>query len=748
MARRHYRRLRLAVLPANTIAVPLVHALFASALAVAAVRAQEPPMPLQRLEGRITVDGRPDEAAWQAITPLPLTMYLPVFGGTPTQRTEIRVAYDDENVYAAGWFRDDDPSGIRINSLYRDRWNGDDAFAIYIDPFNDNRNAKWFGTTPAGIRFELLVSDDGATLNGNWDTFWEARATVTGEGWFAEVRIPFSSLGFQTVDGDAVMGLTVTRLVSRLNERVTFPAIDPRFEFRQPSVARDVRLSGVHSSRPLYATPYALTGVEQSPVLATDGSQFIRDRVVPREIGLDLRYPVTSELTLDLSANTDFAQVEADDQQVNLDRFSLFYPEKRRFFQERSEIFDFIMGTSGGRLFHSRQIGLVSGVPVPVFGGGRLVGRAGSWDVGLLDMQTESGAGLPGENFGVARVKRGILNPYSSAGAMVTSRMREGGQNHAYGLDASIRLFGNDYLSLRWAQTFDGDEPVGIGFMDRSQYYVNWARRATRGLSYEVSSTHSGADYSPGLGFLPRRDFTTANAIANYFIYTDSSRVFRRVYPGALAFSTFRNSDGRLESGQYAVWVQWDTKGGGGGWIEPKVFHEDVQSPFLIGGVVEVPAGSYTFADLQLVLNMSAGRRLRAGVDARAGTYFDGTRAQFLLTPTWNISPKLEVGGDYQFSRLRFDDRDTGADIHLARLRLRAALDARASGNALMQYNSTTNRLAFNFRLRYNFAEGTDLWLVYDETLSTDRRVRNTGLRDPLSASRALVLKYSHTFRF
>lgn len=250
--------------------------------AMQALRTPEPPMPLQRLVGRITIDGRPDEAAWQAITPLPLTMYLPVFRGAPTQRSEIRVTYDDENFYAAGWFRDDDPSGIRINSLYRDRWNGDDAFAIYIDPFNDNRNAKWFGTTPAGIRFETLVSDDGATLNGNWDTFWEARATVTGEGWFAEVRIPFSSLGFQTVDGDAVMGLTVTRLVSRLNERVTFPAIDPRFEFRQPSVAQDVRLSGVRSGRPLYATPYALTGVEQSPVLATDGSDFSRDRTVPR----------------------------------------------------------------------------------------------------------------------------------------------------------------------------------------------------------------------------------------------------------------------------------------------------------------------------------------------------------------------------------------------------------------------------------------------------------------------------------
>jgi hypothetical protein len=710
--------------------------------------AQDAPLPLVRIESRITVDGRPDESAWQAIPPLPLTMFAPVFRGTPTQRTEIRVAYDDDHIYAAGWFYDDDPSGIRINSLYRDRWNGDDAFAIYIDPFNDNRNAKWFGTTPAGIRFEQLVSDDGATLNGSWDTFWEARTTITEEGWFAEVRIPFSSLGFQVLDGRAVMGLTVTRLVSRLNERVTFPEIDPRFDFRQPSVARDIVLRDVQTTRPLYATPYALTGVEQSPVLATDRTAFITDRDVPREVGLDLRYPISSELTFDLSVNTDFAQVEADDQQVNLDRFSLFYPEKRRFFQERSEVFDFIMGSSGGRLFHSRQIGLASGVRVPVLGGARLVGRAGAWDVGLLDMQTESTDGLPSENFGVARVKRGILNPYSSAGAMVTSRMSNGERNHAYGLDANIRMFGDDYLSLRWAQTFDEDERSNSGFMDRSQYYVNWARRATRGLSYEASTTRSGSDYAPASGFLPRRDFTTANFISNYFIFTDGHPVFRRVYPGALAFSTFRNSDGVLESGQYAVWVQWDTKAGGGGWIEPKLFREDVQQPFLIGDVVEVPAGRYTFADLQLVLTMSSGNRLRASMDARAGSYFDGTRAQVILTPTWNASPHLEIGGDYQFTRLRFDGRNTGADIHLARLRLRAALDARASGNALVQYNSTTNRMAVNFRIRYNFAEGTDLWLVYDETLATERFLNDDGLRDPLSASRAFVLKYSHTFQF
>ena len=156
------------------------------------------PLRLTRLTGAITIDGTPDEPAWQEVPALPLTMYAPVFRGTPTQRTVIRVAYDDEYFYAAGWFYDTDPSRIRVNSLYRDRWNGDDAFAIYIDAFNDNRNAKWFGVTPAGIRFDQLVSDDGATLNASWDTFWSARTTITKDGWFAEVRIPFSSIGFRT----------------------------------------------------------------------------------------------------------------------------------------------------------------------------------------------------------------------------------------------------------------------------------------------------------------------------------------------------------------------------------------------------------------------------------------------------------------------------------------------------------------------------------------------------------------------
>lgn len=716
---------------------------------VLARQRQDPPLEVRRLAGPIDFDGVPDEPAWEAIDPLPLTMYAPIHRGTPEQRTEIRVAYDDEHLYASGRFFDSEPDGIRVNSLYRDRWNGDDAFAIYIDAFNDNQTAKWFGTTPSGMRFDLLVSDDGGTINSSWDTFWDSRTRRTSEGWFVEVRIPFSSLGFQVdAEGRAVMGLTVTRLVSRTGERVTFPDIDPSFAFRQPSVARDIVLRDVRSRRPVYVTPYVLGGLDRRVAVPAAGGGFESSEDVSREIGLDVRYPLSGNLNLDVTVNTDFAQVEADDEQVNLDRFPLFFPEKRRFFQEGSGIFDFYTGAQS-RLFHSRRIGLTDGrEPVPVIGGARLVGRLGDWDLGFLNMHTEALGPEPAANWGVARVRRRAFNPYSSLGAMFTSRLQEGRRNVAGGADALLRVVGDHYLTVNWATSSAEAEPDSTRFdlFDRSIVYVNWQHRVNRGPAFEMSASHAGEVYDPGAGFLARRDYSTLNGLLNWYVFTDDHPWLRRIWPGALAFTTFRNDDGSVESGQYAVWVQWETKRGGGGWIEPKVFRESVRSPFLIGGEAEVPAGEYTFADLQIALQMSSGDRLRSNLDVRAGSYFDGNRIQVRAVPTWNVSKNLELGGDYLYSRIRFPDRGAGTDIHLAGLRLRTALDAKASGNALIQYNSTTDRLDVNVRLRYNFAEGTDLWLVYNEGLDTQRELGLGGERPPLSRSRSLILKYSQTF--
>lgn len=723
----------------------------ASALPQSLVGQAAEPLALVRLESPIVLDGRPDEAVWRDVPALPLTMYFPTFGGSPVERTEIRVAYDDDYLYAAGWFYDSDPDQISVNSLYRDRWNGDDAFAIYVDAFNDNQNAKWFGTTPAAMRFDVLVSDDGQVLNSSWDSFWDSETTVTDEGWFAEVRIPFSTIGFQVDEqGGAEMGLTVTRLVSRTGERVTFPAIDPQFLFRQPSVAQDVVLEGVRTSRPAYVTPFAIAGYGRD--FGADG-QYSTEYT--REIGLDVRYALASNLTLDVTANTDFAQVEADDQQINLDRFSLFFPEKRRFFQEQSGIFDFAMG-AGSQLFHSRRIGLTEdSEPVPVLGGVRMVGRLADWEVGLLEMQTQGVGDLGTENFGALRLRRRVLNDFSTIGTMVTSRYRGDAWNIATGADGLFRLFGDTYLSAKWAGSFDDRGQASP--LAASQFRLHWQRRASRGLEYQAAATYAGADFRPGLGFLPRSDFTRVTALGNYYIFTDDHSYFRRIFPGFLAFQTFRNSDNSLESAQYAVWVQAETKSGGGGWLEPKLFIEDVARPFVIGGEAGIPAGRYTYADLQFAWSMPTGRSLRASIDARAGTFFDGRRLQIIASPTWNASRHVEFGADYQWTRLRFDDRkyvgpDTpdfgaiGTDIQLLRLRIRWALDSRASGNAFVQYNSTSDRLDLNLRLRYNFAEGQDLWVVLNEGLATDRRTDPTLPEVPLSQNRTLIVKYTYTW--
>ena len=728
-------------------------ALLVTLLVTTPAIAQETLLELQRLSSPITVDGRLDEEAWQKIPALPMTMYAPVYRGTPTQRTEIRVAYDDEYFYAAGWFYDADPSGIRVNSLYRDRWNGDDAFAIYIDAFNDNRTAKWFGTTPAGMRFDVLVSDDGLTSNDSWDAFWTAKTTVTADGWFAEVRIPFSTLGFQAADdGRAVMGLTVTRLVSRISERVTFPDIDPKFPFRNPSVAQDIVLRDVRTRKPLYVTPYVLGGGSRDYLPSLAGPT--RERQTTRDVGVDARYPLSGNVNLDLTVNTDFAHVEADEQQVALDRFPLFFPERRRFFQEGSSLFDFT-GANGTRLFHSRRIGLTpSGTPVTILGGARLVGRAGGWDLGALDMQTDGEDSIPDENFGVLRVRRPVLNQWSAVGGMLTTYYGGGRTNVAVGADTVLRVAGDEYVGLKWAATADDPgtssdrgEPT---LETRSLIDAKWERRSQRGLSYTWQFGRAGRDYVPELGFMPRRDFTTANVVSNWYFFTDKHPYFKRVYPGALAFSTWRNADRELESGQYAFWVQWETKAGGGGWIEPKWFRENVLAPFTIGNTVHIPAGSYAFADVQIVNTMGSGRKLRADVDFRTGTYFDGSRTQVRVTPTWNLNRHLELGADYQLSALRFPVRNESANVQLLRLRVRTALDAKASGNAFLQYNSTAGRFDVNVRLRYNVSEGTDLWLVYNEGLDTDRGIdplQDTRM-SPLSVSRALVLKYSHTFTF
>ncbi len=700
---------------------------------------------LPRLPSPVRIDGDLTDSAWSVVEPLPVTMHAPTFNGPPSERTEIKIAYDDGYLYAAGWFYDSRPREIRINSLYRDRWSGDDTFALFVDAFNDNETGLWFGTTPAGIRIDQSISADARVYNESWNAVWDVATQVTDEGWFAEMRIPLATLGFQERDGRVVMGLTATRLIARNNERVTFPAIDTRYEFRQPSVMQDVVLRGITPRRPVYLTPYLLSGMDRTTDLPVGAGAYESQSAFVGEAGGDLRYDPSDNLHLDLTVNTDFAQVEADDEQVNLTRFPLFFPEKRQFFQERAGVFEFDF-QSGGRLFHSRQIGLAPDrTPIRMLGGARVVTRLGGWDLAALDVQTARRDAIPSENLGVARVKGRVLNAFSYAGAMVTTRLNEsGGYNIGTGLDGSLRLFGSEELTLRGAATFD-DADVSPSLLERSQLYAQWQRRSSRGLNYFAQFHRAGAQYRPELGFLPREDFTRLSLYSDYSIWPERSRL-QSHGPGAIANLFFRNGDGRLETYYLAYWWSYMFRSGAQGWLEVIHHLEDVTAAFPLGDGVTVEPGTHKYTELWFNYQPATGPLFRTLVDARVGGFYDGWSTQLTLEPTWNISRNLELGGAYEFSRIRFPERDAGLDVHVARLRIGAAANARLSATALVQTNSVDDRLGVNLRIRYNFSEGSDLWLVYDEGFNTEREVAEAVPRLPLSDTRVVRVKLTHTF--
>ncbi|MFQ5570392.1 MAG: DUF5916 domain-containing protein [Rhodothermales bacterium] len=738
--------------------------LISAFLLPAAARAQTP-VSLPRLESPVVLDGRSDEAAWEAIEPLPLTMHQPVFEGEPTEQTEIRVAYDDNYIYVAGRLYDTEEAGIRTNSLYRDRYSGDDILAIVLDTFNDNENALWFFTSPAGVRFDMAVSNDavfggggpfGGVVNASWNTFWDVATAQNEQGWFAEMRIPFSSLGFQDIDGRVEMGLITYRLIARKNERVTYPAIPPNWSmaFGKPSVAQDVVLEGVYSQKPLYVTPYVLGGVDRAAQLNDAETAFIHSEDVTREAGLDVKYNLTSNLTLDLTLNTDFAQAEADDQQVNLTRFSLFFPEKRQFFQQRAGIFDFSIG-GRDRLFHSRRIGLSGGEPVRLLGGTRLVGRLGGWDLGLIDMQTARSDHLPSENFGVLRVRRNVFNENSYAGAMVTSRIGDDGSyNVAYGLDGTFRMTGDEYLLVQWTQTFEDERFKNNTFdaLEAGLVRVQWQRRRQRGFNYSNSVTWSGDDYTPGMGFVTRNGFTRLGSRVAYDWYPGGTSALRRLSPSLTSSVFFRNEDlggekslnRAIESVSLRHSWSLELKSGDNLSLGTQMQVEDLDHALSFPEDTNVPAGRYTFYGLSGSLRLHNGRLLRANINVNAGTFYDGERLQLGLSPTWNASRFLELSGEYQANFVRFPDRDQHFDVHIVRLRVQAALNTKVSTNLFLQYNNAGDIVTANARFRYNFREGNDLWIVYNHGLNTNRHRDDPVL--PLTDNRILLVKYTHTF--
>ena len=702
--------------------------------------------PLPQIRGEIRVDGRSDDPAWQAVAPLPMTVYLPAYGSDPTERTEARIGYDGDAIYVMVDAWESHEGGVRASSMIRDDDSPGDFLNVLLDTFGDRQNAVTFSTTPGGQRNDWTVSNDArddAALSPAWNGVWDLVVRRDDDGWHAEFRIPFTTLRFTARNGRAEMGFSLNRLTAHSNERVTFPAIEPSAPLAlwKPSRWQRVSIEDVTTIHSLRVMPYVMAETEGTrspdPLL----SPWERDERV--EVGGDLKTALSPNLTLDLTVNTDFAEAEVDDQRVNLTRFPLFYPERRSFFVERAGTFEVKTGELD-LLFNSRRVGLTpEGEPVRLLAGARLVGQAGGWDLGLFDVQTGQTPSGARENLGVLRARRPLLNQRSWAGLMLTSRVTSDSGQVALGGDGELHLGGDDYVGFALA-VLAGDAGLGPndGVLPRGALRFLAERRRNRGMWYRAGVATTGARYAPALGYVERGDAIQPLAEIGYGWVV--SPAGHQVRAGLSSSFAYRNAAGTFDGSVASGVLEYEPPGGKLWTLTLTRQEDDLLLPFTPVPGASVRAGRHIAAFAELKLKPSTGPRAVVGGSVRAGEYYDGRLYSLLLSPEWRASAYLRLSADLQVDRLEFPARGERVWSQLARLRVLASASPRLSLSATLQANGVADLGTANLRLRYSVREGHDLWVVYNHEQNLERH--RAELRIPGTARSGLLVKYTRSF--
>lgn len=705
---------------------------------------------IPRINGIVNLDGFSDEQAWQSIATVPFVVQRPVFGGVPSERTEMIMAYDDNFLYIAGRLFDSEPNKIQAASYKRDSDKANSEwFGVALDTYNDNENAVAFFTTPVGLRWDATIVEGtgGIVVNPNWNTFWNVAVARDARGWFAEFRIPLSSLRFQARDGKVSMGLISWRLVARKNEWIIFPAISDEWgpaSFYKISKAHDIVLNDIKPRKPVYFSPYLMANSSAASHLNMGGTAYDVDRDSRIEPGMDIKFGLAENITVDATINTDFSQVEVDDRIVNLDRFSYFLPEKRQFFQERSRSFDFSFDAPN-QVFYSRRIGLMNGEPVRIWGGLRAVVRAGKTDIGMLDMQTDRHDSASSQNLGVFRLKRQIINPYSYVGNIVTTQFgTDGSYALSYGIDGLFRLNENQYLKFAMAQTANDQVSTRFFSSDPTRLYLNLERRSTLGFAYSWSASWIGRLYNPQLGFESRSNYHATDLKLSYR-WRSSAQSF--IYRTTLTHNpkfVWGNNDNALQSMDIPLAWTLETKPGYSLSLVPHLRKELIESPLTFLGTLQVPVGDYHFVEMEVNASTPSVKSFYLSAMFKVGSFYDGRKTSATLNSTWNVSSHLELEATYQLDDIRFDDRNQEETSHLFRLKTLYMLDTRFSLAVYLQHSNIERLAVSNIRFRYNPREGNDFYIVFNQGLNT---VRDEEVPiPPVVNNWNLSLKYVYTF--
>ena len=680
------------------------------------------------------------DAAWSGVTPATgFWQVQPDEGRRATQRTEVYVGFSGRNLYVGVVAYDDDPGGIIINDSRRDTSLDDsDAFLLIIDGQLDRQNGFVFGTNAAGIEYDGQVIKEGSTgnrtlgsggINLSWDTTWQVRARTGEYGWSAEFEIPFRSLRFgrgATQD----WGINFQRNIRRNNEVAYWSPLDRSRNLYRLSEAGTLRGVSPPSSRNLQITPYALGSARRGGDL--DGTE------TDSELGADLKYSITPSLTLDATYNTDFAQVEVDEQQVNLDRFNLFFPEKRPFFLENAGLFS-VGRSQEVEMFFSRRIGISDdGEVIPVNGGLRLSGKIGSsTSIGVLHMQTEAVDDIaPRNRFTVGRISQELPNR-SSIGAIFTDRNGDGSylvpeaddRNRAWAIDGRWGV-GDDLTFSGWfART---DTP---GLDDDDQAFGVRAAYSTADWRVDSHYTQVEPNFNPELGFLSRTNYRKLETTVLRNVRNDTWRSVLQLRPH-VAYRTYRKPGGFEESGLVHLHLPIDYRTGSEWGPAVNFTRAGVVEDFEIVEGVVVPADTYDHAEFVLRGETDESRPLSYGFDATVGGRFGGDRASIAQWVAYRRGETFRTSLTFRYND--FDLPGGEFTAHLARLRLSYSFSPRIQLQALIQYNELADTIGTNIRFSWLQSANSGLFLVYNEVDERAVGAPPTG--------REFILKYSHIF--
>ncbi len=680
------------------------------------------------VQGKLSIDGRVDDEAWAAAEPVTDFYQRETFEGIPaTEPTHVSLLYDEENLYIGFRCFDSDPDRPLARTMFRDEnIAADDAVAVMIDAYNDHRSAVFLATNANGILFDMLQNgEESGTRNLNWDTVWYARGSQTAEGWDAEVVVPFRSLRFESPeDGEEVIfGIGFKRNLPRKNEETYWPFVSNDSTWYRPAeLGRLHGLRDIRSGRSVELRPYVLGG------LARDES--LNETDTRGEIGIDAKWGVTTGLTADFTVNTDFAQEEADVQQINLTRFSLFFPEKRQIFLESERSFLFGVPREAELIF-TRRIGLSSsGGIIPILAGARLSGRQGAYSVGIMNMETNdvSAPGVPAENFSVVRLRRDISSR-SNVGALFTNREGGGTFNRVYGADLNLYL-GNWSLES-YAASMDAP---GAGSGESSAYAKVEYRADRYGALYRYLDI--GENFAPGIGFV-RRPNSRQNLAQLRNSPRPSMDLVRQLhFTGTLDYVPNQQGvlETRLLTGEYRITFESGHEAA----VAYTDAFEFLEEPFRIRPGVEIEPGAYDFATVELRFDSFPRSYRRVNVAYATGGFWDGERDTLTLGASYRLNRHVDVSGDYQVNWV--DLPASRFTTHLVASRVQIAFRTDLVLMSLFQYNDDTGQLSSNVRFNWIPRPGSDFFVVYNEL---DDVLGSFGARN-----RLLSVKFNYLFGF